>query len=65
MGKDSEGGRALRDSGGSILSAELGVIGSKGSHGARLGLLLPVHTDIGLAHAPPRHEIQASVYANF
>jgi hypothetical protein len=65
MGKDREAGRAVRDSGGSILSVEVGLIGSKRSHGARLGLLLPIRTDIGLAHPPPRQEIQASIHASF
>jgi hypothetical protein len=65
LGKDSQGGHPLRDSGGSILSAELGIEGALGSHGARLGILLPVHTDLGQAEAPPRREIQASIYTTF
>jgi hypothetical protein len=65
LGKDSQGGGTLRDSGGSVLSAELGIEGSLGSHGLRLGILLPISTDLGQAEAPPRHEIQASLYTNF
>jgi hypothetical protein len=65
MGEDSEFGRTIRDSGGSVISAEIGLIGTKRNRGVRLGILLPVHTDVGQAHAPPRREIQASVHASF
>jgi hypothetical protein len=65
MGKDSEFGSTIRDSGGSVLGLELGVVGSKRNRGARLGILLPVYTAVGKAHAPPRREIQASVRASF
>jgi hypothetical protein len=65
MDKDEERGRALPDSGGSVLSAEIGLVGARRNYGARLGVLLPLHTDLGLAHAPPRHEIQASLRASF
>lgn len=65
MGKESEGGRTVRDSGGSVLSAEFGLVGTKRMRGARLGILLPLRTDLGLAHAPPRREIQASFRASF
>jgi Putative MetA-pathway of phenol degradation len=65
MGKDSEGGRTVRDSGGTVLFAELSLIGSKRTRGLRLGILFPVYTDLGLAHAPPRREIQASFRSSF
>jgi hypothetical protein len=65
MGKDRENGRTLRDSGGSVLSAELGLIGARRNFGARLGALLPLLTELGRAHAPPRWEIQASIRASF
>lgn len=65
MGRESELGRTLRDSGGTVLSAELGLVGSKRNRGARLGILFPLHTDLGLSHAPPRREIQGSFRASF
>jgi hypothetical protein len=65
MGKESEGGRTVHGSGGSVLSAEIGLVGSKGTRGARLGILLPLRTQYGLAHAPPRQEIQGSFRASF
>jgi hypothetical protein len=65
MDKDDERGRTLPDSGGSILSAEIGLVGARRNYGARLGVLVPLHTDLGLAHAPPRREIQASLRASF
>jgi hypothetical protein len=65
MGIDTERGRTLVDSGGSILSAEFGFVGSRRNYSARLGILLPLRTDLGLAHAPPRHEIQASLRTSF
>jgi hypothetical protein len=65
MGKDEERGRTLVDSGGSILSAELGFVGSRRNFSARLGILLPLQTDLGLAHAPPLREIQASLRGSF
>jgi hypothetical protein len=65
MDKDDERGRTLPDSGGSVLSAEIGLVGARRYYGARLGVLLPLHTDLGLAHAPIRHEIQASFRASF
>jgi hypothetical protein len=65
MGKDSEGGHTVADSGGSVLSAELSLLGSRQTFGFRLGVLLPVSTNLGLAHAPPRREIQASFRGTF
>jgi hypothetical protein len=65
MGKDEEGGQPLRDSGGSLLGAELGLVGTKRNQGARLGIMLPVYTALGQAHAPPRWEIQASLRGSF
>jgi hypothetical protein len=65
MGKDHERGRPLGDSGGSILSAELGLVGSRRNYAARLGILWPLRTDVGVAHPPPRHEIQASLRASY
>jgi hypothetical protein len=65
MGKDEEGGRTLRDSGGSVLGAELGLVGTHRDRGARLGVMLPLYTALGQAHAPPRWEIQASLRASF
>lgn len=65
MDKDDERGRTLPDSGGSILSAEIGLVGARRNDGARLGVLVSLHTDLGLAHAPPRREIQASLRASF
>ena len=65
LGKDSALGRTVRDSGGSVLSAEVSFLGSKRTRGARLGILFPLRTDLGLGHAPPRREIQASFRASF
>jgi hypothetical protein len=65
MGKENERGRTLPDSGGSVLSAELGLFGSRRNYGLRLGILLPLRTDLGSAHAPPRREIQASFRSSF
>jgi hypothetical protein len=65
MGQESEGGSPIRDSGGSDLDAELGLVASKGTYGARLGFLLPVMTDYGLAHPPPGLAVQASVRGSF
>lgn len=65
MGKDKELGQTLSDSGGNILSAELGLLGSKRTKGARLGILIPLNTNLGLSHAPPRYEVQASLRASF
>jgi hypothetical protein len=65
MGKDKEAGQTLSDSGGNILSAELGVTGSKRTRGLRLGILIPLNTNLGESHAPPRYEIQASLRASF
>ena len=65
MGKESEGGSTLRDSGGSDLDAELGLATTKGSFGARFGVLVPMRVDYGLAHPPPGLEVQASVRGSF
>lgn len=65
MGKDRELGAPLQDSGGSVLSVEIGLVSSKRSRSARLGLLLPVSIHVGRAHAPPLREIQASIRASF
>jgi hypothetical protein len=65
MGKDQEEGRTVRDSGGSVLSAELGLTGARRNFGARLGILLPLWIDVGKAHAPPRWEIQASIRSSY
>jgi hypothetical protein len=64
MGKDKELGQTLGDSGGNILRAELGLVGAKRTKGARLGILVPLHTNLGLSHAPPRYEIQVSLRAS-
>jgi hypothetical protein len=65
MGKDREGGRRVADSGGTVLSAEFSLLGSRRTHGLRLGVLVPLHTNLGLSNAPPRHEIMASVRGSF
>jgi hypothetical protein len=65
MGKDKEFGQTLDDSGGSIWSAELSLLASKRTLGARLGVLIPLKTDLGASHAPPRYELQASLRASF
>jgi hypothetical protein len=65
MGKDEEDGKTVRDSGGSVLGAELGLTGSTQTWSGRLGVLLPVWTDLGKAHAPPRYELQASLRRSF
>jgi hypothetical protein len=65
MGKDSEFGATIRDSGGSVLGAEIALTVSRHNQLARLGILLPVYTDVGRAHAPPRREIVASIRAGF
>ena len=65
MGQESEGGSTLRDSGGSDVDAELGVVMTKGSFSARVGALEPVWTHYGLAHPPPGLAVQASVRSSF
>jgi hypothetical protein len=65
MGKESEGGAVLRDSGGSDLSAELGIAATRREFGARFGVLVPVRVNYGLAHPPPALEVQASVRGSF
>jgi hypothetical protein len=65
MGKESEGGSTLRDSGGSDLDAELGMAATRGSFGARLGVLIPMRVNYGLAHPPPGLEVQASLRSSF
>jgi hypothetical protein len=65
MWRDQEFERTLRDSGGSVLSAEVSLLGSKRNVAARLGVMFPVSTHLGLSHAPPRQEIQASIRGSF
>jgi hypothetical protein len=65
MEKDTEFGRTIRDSGGSILSGEMSLIATRRARSARLGILFPLRTDLGRAHPPPRYELQASIRASF
>jgi hypothetical protein len=65
MGQDSENGQSVEGSGGSVVSAELSLLGSRQTRGFRLGILVPVHVDLGPSHAPPRHELQASFRGSF
>jgi hypothetical protein len=65
MGEESEGGSVLRDSGGSDLDAEVGLATTRGSFGARFGVLIPMMVKYGLAHPPPGLEVQASIRNSF
>lgn len=65
MGQESEGGSPLADSGGSDIDVELGIVASRSTFAARLGILQPVSTNYGLAHPPPGREIQASIRGSF
>jgi hypothetical protein len=65
MGKESEGGNTLQDSGGWDLSTELGLATTRGSLGARFGVLIPMVVNYGLAHPPPGIEVQASLRSSF
>jgi hypothetical protein len=65
MGQESEGGSPISDSGGSDLDTELGLVMTRSSFGARLGVLVPVWTHYGLAHPPPGLGVQASVRGSF
>ena len=65
MERDTEFGRTIRDSRGSLLSGEISLIATRRARSARLGILFPLRTDLGRAHPPPRYELQASVRASF
>ncbi len=65
MGKEREAGRTLRDSGGSVTSVEVSLIGERRHQTAAFGIMLPIRTDLGLSDAPPRLEVQGSLRASF
>jgi hypothetical protein len=65
MGKERENGRALSDSGGSLLAAEVSLLSSSGTRGLRLGVLFPLASNLGQSDAPLKQEIQASFRASF
>jgi hypothetical protein len=65
MGKEEELGRTLRDSGGTVLGVEISFLGTRSNLGARLGLMLPLLTDLGKSEPPPRFALQGSLRASF